>query len=330
MRPNLAYDFWRETVFYDFEADRLEKESKHSFHGHVLGLISPRGNFYVYDSHGISGRRTPAQIRRDGNTGIDLGLVLSGVRHHQSDNGTVTKASKGELFVYDPTRPSRVSWSNHRGLHLKLGREAVQAAVGQNVPSEDVLARLLQESRLWPFLRAQMMLLAEQLHTLSRLEQSILLEGTIDIALTAVSRVVSNATSQRQTLKDQSGKQNIMRRHGLFIAAKQYIKAHLSDPELTIEDIAGAIGCSRATLYRAFTDHGVPVAEYIREQRLLHFSRLLQNARHDDTIRALAYQSGIRNPARMTKWFRARFGCSPDEALRMPIIPSMDEKEKPD
>src|SRR5690606_9679464 len=129
-------------------------------------------------------------------------------------------------------------------------------ALGGEVPSAGVLAGQLGRARLWPFLRDQMIRLAEEMANLSRFERSLILDQTVDLAL-ALLRVVG-----AQWYGGESPG------YGLFVVAQRYIAQNLGDPELSVERIARAVGCSRATLYRVFAQHRLTVAAYIRERRM--------------------------------------------------------------
>ena len=104
-----AYDYWRETAFYYFAADRQLAEAKAiSLRAHVL--VAPRGEFRLYRSDAISGSRTQRQVSADGGDNVDLGLVLAGVRVHH-DGRVEMVARAGEFFVDDSAEPSHVRWT---------------------------------------------------------------------------------------------------------------------------------------------------------------------------------------------------------------------------
>lgn len=211
----------------------------------------------------------------------------------------------GDVFVYDPLRPSRVDWSAHRGVQLKLRRRDVEAAIGGRVPPEATLVRTLAASPLWPFLRAQMVLLGRRLPNLPPHARALVLNNTIDLALATLHECVSPVLTKSTAV-----------RHGLFIAAKRYIDDRLCDPYLGVDDIARAVACSRATLYRTFAERNWTVAGYIREQRLQRLALLLQRADVHGSIADLAERCGLRNLANLSQTFRARIGLTPREARR--------------
>src|SRR5690606_30514628 len=102
-------------------------------------------------------------------------------------------------------------------------------------------------------------------------------------------------------------------REAYFVAAKRYIDAHLADPQLGVLGIAGALGCSRATLYRAFSERDVSLANYIKEARLSRAAQLLRKGAAPETLSKLAHDCGFTNADHFRREFRRRFGLSPSE-----------------
>lgn len=298
-----AYDFWRETVFYGFDADPRDKAAPGGFHAKARGLISDVAEFYHYQSQAVSGRRTSTQLRMDGGDGLDIGLVLSGHRRHEQEHDTALVTSPGEFYVYDAARPSRVAWETHQGVHLALRRPAFEAALGGEVPPASVVAKALSTSRLAPFLKSQFVLLARHMGNLTVEERALLLRQTMELVQFMLQdlSVVHGANDREPN------------RHGLFVAAQRYIEDHLADPELNAEWIAQALGCSRATLYRAFVDHGQTVAGMIREWRLLRVRRMLEKASSHLAIGEIAAGCGFMDRRNFNRLFRERFGQRPSD-----------------
>lgn len=302
LRPAEAYDYWRETVYYHFDADRRSGDGPNRFAAHARALIAPRGAFYAYRSEAVSGRRTADQIRADEGDDLDLGLVLGGSRRHELNGDATAMAGPGDFYVYDFTRPSRVAWKAHRGVHLTLRRQAAEAALGGTVPSAGEVARALSISGLAPFLRSQFALLARHMHTLPGSERSVVLDNTIDLALAALRGSAVGATPDREP-----------HRHTLFVAARRYIEDNLAHPDLDAQRIAHALGCSRSTLYRAFADHGMTVASHIRDTRLARFRHLLETAPPHIAIAEIAARVGLYDTPNLSRAFRGEFGVAPSE-----------------
>lgn len=98
-----------------------------------------------------------------------------------------------------------------------------------------------------------------------------------------------------------------------LLRAQTLIKDNLGSEELGPTVIAGAMGISRAQLYRLFAATG-GVGEYIREQRLRRcLADLLSFERAHEQIAAIAYRWGFRDPAYFTNAFKQRFGQTPSD-----------------
>jgi CheY-like chemotaxis protein len=90
----------------------------------------------------------------------------------------------------------------------------------------------------------------------------------------------------------------------------QLIEDRLSDANVTVEDLADAMGLSRVQFYRkikALTNYS-PV-EFLRISRLKRGRALLQ--RTDSTIAEVAYKVGFSSPGYFTKCYRDYFGEAP-------------------
>src|SRR5690606_13342184 len=208
-------------------------------------------------SDAISGRRTEHKIQEQGGDAPDVGRILAGSRLHDPEQDAPYTAPRRDGFGHGSAPPPRRGWSHPRGACLRRTRGWGEAASGGRIPATGALVRALTRSNLWRFLRAQMALLARQLPNLSRAERAILLDHTIDLALATLQTADLHGSPRHEAA-----------RHGFFQAAQRFIQLHLANPDLNIEAIARAVGCSRSTLYRAFADNHLTVAAYIREQRL--------------------------------------------------------------
>ena len=90
------------------------------------------------------------------------------------------------------------------------------------------------------------------------------------------------------------------------------IQQHLSNSELSVEQIGEEMGLSRVQLYRkvkALT--GQSPVELLRTARLQRGKRLLETT--DMTIAEVAYDVGFSSPSYFTKCFKDEFGVSPRE-----------------
>jgi AraC family transcriptional activator of tynA and feaB len=297
--PAERYDFWCETVYYNFAADARPKQAAAPFFGEGAAILDHGMEFYSFRSDAVSGARSLKQARADGRDGIDLGLVLSGQRRFRGADDTSSITGAGGFFLYDAAQASQVAWDANAGIHLSLRRHAVERALGHPVPSVTALAQALGQSRLAPQLRSQFIHLAGRMQDLDPGERGFLLHQTAELALYSLSRLrFAGSSGERE-------------RAALFTAAQRHIERHLTQVDLDANRLAAALGTSRATLYRAFADHGVTIAGVIRETRLQRLMRLLQTAPDGLPIARLAERCGLYDTPNVNQMFRKRFGLSP-------------------
>ena len=93
---------------------------------------------------------------------------------------------------------------------------------------------------------------------------------------------------------------------------KAILEKHLTDSDLSVEDLGSEVGLSRVQLYRkvkALT--GRSPVELLRTARLQRARQMLLTT--DKTISEVAYDVGFSAPSYFTKCFRDEFGISPSE-----------------
>ncbi|MBQ8936879.1 MAG: response regulator [Bacteroidaceae bacterium] len=91
---------------------------------------------------------------------------------------------------------------------------------------------------------------------------------------------------------------------------ERWLYEHLSNPALSIDDVAQAMGYGRSVFYRkvkALT--GQTPADYIRTLRMNRAAELLRE--ETITVAEVAYKVGISEPHYFTKVFKQQFGVSP-------------------
>ncbi|MFJ8113597.1 helix-turn-helix domain-containing protein [Streptomyces sp. NPDC096132] len=96
--------------------------------------------------------------------------------------------------------------------------------------------------------------------------------------------------------------------------ARDHIDRHLSDPGLSAERVAEALGVSPRHLSRIFQHSGVTPARHILDRRLARAREQLTDpvSRHL-TIAAIAHHWGFASQAHFTRVFRDHFGHTPGE-----------------
>jgi AraC-like DNA-binding protein len=102
-------------------------------------------------------------------------------------------------------------------------------------------------------------------------------------------------------------------------------------PQLTMDDLSAAAGCSRYAAYRAFTSvFGMPPSDYQRQLRVRAARRLLAGG---TTPAITAAEAGFADQAHLTRWFRRYYGVTPaafQAAITLPAGGSRPGRGLPD
>jgi AraC-like DNA-binding protein len=99
--------------------------------------------------------------------------------------------------------------------------------------------------------------------------------------------------------------------------AVAYVDGNAGGP-ITVEDIATAAGTSARALQYAFRRHlDCTPREYLRRVRLERAHRDLQDARPGETVAAIALRWGFTSTGWFGRHYRAAYGRSPGETLRL-------------
>ena len=94
-----------------------------------------------------------------------------------------------------------------------------------------------------------------------------------------------------------------------------YLQAHLTDPELPLEQLCQLAGVSDVYLRRIFKkQHGTAPAAYVIRRRILLAKELLEN--ESNSVAWVAGRVGYRDPLYFSRLFKKQTGLSPTEYRR--------------
>jgi len=96
----------------------------------------------------------------------------------------------------------------------------------------------------------------------------------------------------------------------LYERAQAFIHDHLRDPDLSIDQISMALGCSKRYLHMLFSNRGLTVSEYIWRARLLNCHQDLET-QGNKTITDVAFSWGFSSSSHFSRVFRKYFGIAP-------------------
>src|SRR5690606_959751 len=162
----------------------------------------------------------------------------------------------GDFSLYDATVPTELAFEHSHIIQLDLPRAAVHR-FGGRIPTARLVMEALRRSGLTSMLRLQLEALSAKIGHLTEAEQQVALEATEPSALAVLeSSLAAHAGSRydQDRLTDREA-----HRYGLYLAACRHIKTNLANPDLDASRLAHMLGCSRATLYRIFSEQGTAV-----------------------------------------------------------------------
>ncbi len=107
------------------------------------------------------------------------------------------------------------------------------------------------------------------------------------------------------------------RDHARLVQLHAYIAANLSDPGLTLAQVAGAHRISLRQLDRLFQREGTTPAAWIRDQRLMRCRRdLADPAQNGTPVHQIGGRWGFVDPVTFSRAFSRAYGISPGEYRR--------------
>jgi AraC-like DNA-binding protein len=297
--PAERLDFWRDAVLRRMVPISAPAADR-PFQGRLRRIIGIDAEIVEHASDAIVAERTKPRCAADAIDDISIDLMLD-CTSASLDHGGERKLRAGDICFVDYARPVQVVRSRHRAGALILPRGRVREALGEDIPA--MSGRRLPLEGIGALLRAHLRLTLEEAPRLSPAERIAALSAAAQMALAALQAERRGAADVEQ-FED-----------GFYQAACRLIEGGCADPDLTPEAVAAALGCSRASLYRAFSRHQESVAAMIWAARIVRASRMLTSACHADMlVSEIAFRSGFLDQPTFNRMFRRRYGLTPREA----------------
>jgi AraC family transcriptional regulator, positive regulator of tynA and feaB len=294
------FDYWREVAYYSFDADPLSASAAPAFKASGQCLIGDTAHLLAYQSSAVSGTGLPAAYADDRESYL-IGLVVFGERHYAETGRDPIISKAGQFFVFDNRTYSRVVWSNHNALHLSLPRAELERRLGGRIPSPATMCRLLETSRMAAALKSQMQMTSAQIVTASDAERAFLLTQLTQLAFfvceTAVGALLGKSSDPQSDL---------------LVSALQLIEQDIANPRLNVASLHRQLGCSRATLYRAFAKAEIAVCDAITQIRIKRAKTMLESS-PQTPIGTVAVLCGWPDSSSFARAFRREVGATPSE-----------------
>ncbi|WGR74591.1 MULTISPECIES: helix-turn-helix domain-containing protein [unclassified Bradyrhizobium] len=245
--------------------------------------------------------RTPSRIARSDQDFILIALGDRGAGGVVQD-GRETVIRPGEFALYDTTRPYELKFDHaftqtifmvpRQMLQRRLGGSETLTAIsfGADAPLErityDFIYRLCQSAdRIDPG------------------NAAILSEQAVDLLAMALSERLGKTSLPSST-----------HRSALLYRLKAHIRAHLADPDLSLQETAAALGISPRYVNDLLADEDTSFQRHVLAERLAQCRRDLASPllahRH---VSEIAFAWGFNDLSHFGRVFREHFGMSPRE-----------------
>src|SRR6202789_2375704 len=103
----------------------------------------------------------------------------------------------------------------------------------------------------------------------------------------------------------------------MYVRAQFFIRGHLRDPDLSIDQISAALNCTKRYLHMLFSDRGTTISDYIRHARLQHCRQELE-PHSGKTLTDVAFSWGFSSSSHFSRVFRKYFGVVPSAIHKAP------------
>lgn len=259
LSPNDTLRYWSATVLKRMEVERTAPSDK-PFQARLRRSLARNGEFWDHYSDLLYVERSRERCARDGGEEIYIGLIVDGCSNLEFGDRRFA-LRPGDIYIVDFSQPIRAEWLPHRELGLLINRRHAIDILGDRAKmrsGEIFRAR----SSFTTLFASHLRLLAAEAPRLAQAEQSDVIEVAIQLALLLL-RTDPLAPPRLEGA-------------AFMAAARRQISERLSEPDLSPDDLAAALGCSRATLYRHFEREGAGVVETIRDSRLEIRQRIVE------------------------------------------------------
>ena len=217
-----------------------------------------------------------------------------------TQDGRTAYLEPGDWVIYDNMRPYELHFlTDYQQLLLLVPRSQLVS----KLPAVDLLLAKTLTSR-----KGTGKVLREFTHSTLREDESLPAGATGPMSQMILDMLVLGLTEQL------NAKHIPFSVETRLLQAKQFIEAHLHEPDLSVEMIANALHFSKRHLHTLFQSNNSTVTRYIWQQRLQKCAHDLKDLRQvNRTISNIALSWGFTSTAHFSRLFRQNYGLSPRE-----------------
>jgi len=294
-----ALSYWHEVVCATFVRLGLERLERHAsgFRAEVTAqsLGGLKLATVISDPHAVF--RSPAMIRAWPDDDFMVNLAVSG-RTVVSQDGREAVLRPGDFTVHDSARPCRIVCPDpFRMLVLKVPRDTFSARC--QLPSGLTARSVAGDRGVGALFSALLRSLPAHIADLPADVAGQVGVNVLELLATALSDLTGGASAA-------------LPRQAQLLRARRYIADHLSDPDLSPQIVAEALGVSVRYLYLLFQTENSSPFRWILRQRLDRAADLLADHRQASrSITDIAFGLGFKDSSHFSRAFKDLHGVSP-------------------
>lgn len=243
--------------------------------------------------------RDQTRASEDHDRTLLLSVVARGSSRLQQDDSTAD-ISRGDVVLYSSTTPYRATFDNV-GKHTFMIRYS-DLDLPDRVMHAQLATRLRARDPLPQIVAGYLADLAANAVYLPEDQRRALERPTLDLIRTLVTSTAGDEFRAREPLHASLG-----------VRMVEYVKMHLTDPDLTIGAVAAVHGISERYAYLVLAKAGINLAEWVRTRRLDGAAEELRRPGAAAPISDVAFRWGFPDHANFTRAFRRVYGMSPRE-----------------
>lgn len=295
--PDCSFDYWQ-SHFFSVRQDRPRALGAGGFHGELLHTTPWQGVTFMQFGHDA----LSSQFGGSDPDGIVLLCIPRGAVYIRHDRDSITPLSaRTGLVLFDQDQSlSTIESQPVTMIALMVPRALVGKALGAPpIPAHAAVRPFAHPGPLVSGLLQHLGAMAEYGMRAQQRNAAAAVSIARSLAMTLLARRNPRRWSLPEAFDD-----------ALLEAARHMLDVHAGNPDLTAEQAAAMLGCSRAHLYRLFAGAGTTVADSLRETRLRRAGHLFESGSQLQ-IGEIAWLCGYTDWSAFDKAFRRHFGMTP-------------------
>jgi AraC-like DNA-binding protein len=298
--PRRRVAYWQEMVSQTFVQAHCDSKIGDAFRGSISTEVFAQTEISRVDAGPQRIHRRPVDIARTCKPRFYLSYHAAG-RARYRERHAENVLGPGELILLDNCEPYSIEYEEAvTSIVLHVPHDTLrdrfrlpERVLGRKLSGSSGLTRIAGDFLQSCFSRASALSSSQR-------------PAVADMALNLFSSVLAEELGERPDLGT----------HQAIILAriKQYVGAHLREPDLDLEQASAAAGVSARYVSRLFQLDGLSFGRYLLRQRIERCRLALTNpALQARRVGEIAFDYGFNNFAHFSRVFRESMGCSPSE-----------------